>query len=798
MTEEKIVYTACQGWGCHDHCMLETHVVNGKIERTQRRVLPLPEGDWPGICQKGIMAGKLPYMDNRLRYPLKRVGKRGEGNFERISWDQALDEIGAKLNEIKANYGSEAVGIQNFPCGVPPVNGLWNQLNMRFANVFGATLQEWPTIDTGAFLPNFVEFGTAWYYWKYDPRQLANANYIILWGTEPFTTRPGWTTRYILDAQEKGAKVVMIGLAYDVTAAKADWFIPVKPGHDTALALAMARLMIEENLYDEQFLASHTVAPFLVREDNGKFLRESDIIEGGFPGRYVVWTKAPAKPVGISAHTFDLPDGLTPDLHASITVRGIPCKTAFVMLREHVAEFTPEYQEHLTGVPPETLRQLTYEYCTCKPAAIFLNWGGPGRYINGGRTGRSVFLLTALSGNLGLKGGRISPGGGFGFSYDIDYNDAAVVFPDGLEGAKAKFLRHRDLTSAVKEGKPRPIKAMLSVAGNVLHSLPSRQVWEGIFTGLDLLVVYEIRMTDTAMWADYVLPDVTVFEKYDLIHAAPNNQITLQVPAIDRIGEGKPPEEFWFELSKRLGIEKYFDHTIEDYINMRLNTTCPAVANVQPPITFARLKEEKQIRAAVPDVPFDPFDKMDFVTPSGRFEFYCEGLAYVGEAMARYVEPLIYGPLSKDYPLQLYTARSRFFMQTQFTELPVLRKLAGGGPSIRLNPKDAVARDVHDGDIVEVFNNRGSLKVKATTTNSMPPGTAHLWYGWRKQEYIEGAHNLLLAPHSVRETQDELSEAWRELARQRNPAPEAFNWEMNAASGWDIIWDNLCEVRKVS
>ena len=800
--QENFVYTTCQGTGCHDHCVLKTYVADGKIVRTERMVLPPPEGDKPGACQKGIMAGRLPYSENRILYPMKRVGARGEGKFERITWEQAMNEIGPKLRQYRDQYGPESIGVLMFPCGMSPVFGLWQVLATRFLNVFGGSYLMGTTIDTGPFFADFIDFGSSWYYLRYDPVLLRKSNYIIIWGNEPITTRPGWTSRQILEAQEQGAKIVNIGLTYDATAAKADWFIPIHPGTDAALALAMAHYMIDEKLYDEDFLAAHTVAPFLVREDTGAFLRESDIQEGGDPNKYVVWSKLPARPLAVAPHSFTYPEGVAPDLEAKLPVRGIPCKTAFVKIRETIEPYTLESQESITGVPPDVAQKLVHEYLDHKPSTIFYNWG-LGRYYGGQRACRAVDLIAALSGNLALPGGRLIPGS-YGatpgiYSWDVPYNDFEFLFPDGLEAAiaKAKMLRYWQVPEAEKTGQPYPIKAILHVGGNVLHSLGSRQLWEQLFGNAELVVTYEIRMTDTAMWADYILPDVTVFERYELISPATYNHIILQQPAIAPIGEGKPPADFWREIAKQVGVESYFEKTTEEWIDLWLKSDDPSIAGIQPPVTFERLNKEKAIRANVPKEPFDPFHTLDFLTPSGRVELYCEDLASIGEAVPRYVEPRIHGPQSKQYPLQFYSARSRFFMQTQFRDLPELATLAGGGPTLRINPEDAKPRGIENGDIVEVFNQRGKMKVKAVLSQSMPPGTVHVWYGWRKGDYIEGAHNLLIGAHSTPETADELVQAWWDTAGKRYPMPALYNLEQLIATGWDLYWDNNCEVRKV-
>jgi molybdopterin-containing oxidoreductase family molybdopterin binding subunit len=817
--QEKVVYTPCQGSGCHEYCLLTTHVADGRIVYSERTVFPEPEGDWSGICQKGIAAGKLPYASDRVLHPLKRVGKKGEGKFERISWNQALDEIGAKLNEIREQYGPESVGVFAFVCGMVPISGLYSPMLMRFLNTFGATWLADARVDTGSFFSGIIDFGSSWDYANRDKRPIRNSKYIIIWGAEPISTRAGSSVRFLMEAQENGAKIVRIGLDYDPTSAKADEFIHVKPGTDLALALAMANLIIEEEHYDQAFLSKYTVAPFLVREDNGKFLREADIKEGGSTESYIIWNRATGRPVAVPPHTFAYSHGVEPDLKANVAIKGVACKTAFLKIKEQLSGWTPESQESITGVPGEVVRRITHEYLSTKPSTIWYDWGGFGRYYNGQRACRAVDLIAALTGNVtdcGLITSTLFCGS------PVPTNDAEMMFPDGLEGAKGKYLLASEWTQAVETNQPYPIKAILKVAGNPVHAFPDRKVWEDAFGKVDLFVDYEIRMTDTTMWADYVLPDLTVYEKYDLINPAIFNHIILQEPAIDPIGEGKPPEVFWREIAKRVGLESYFDKSVEEWIDLYLKSTAPEVSGVlqnyqwinpgtdalpgdvpaikdaQQPVTFERLKKEKAIRANVPKEPYNAFNALDFKTPSGRIAIYCEELADLGEAVAKYVDPLIRGPQSKKYPLQYYTGRSRFFMQTQFHEIKELATLSGGEPTLRINPKDAEERGIKDGDIVRVYNQRGVVKVKAKLSEALPLGTVHMWFGWRKQDYIEGAHNILLSPHFSPEfDNDPLRQRWEEIAVGKYPyLPKFANMEALVAMGWDIFWDNSCQVEK--
>ena len=792
--QEKIVYTMCPGSGCHENCVLETHVVDGKITRTERAILPGVEGDAFGICQKGIIAAELPYSSDRILYPQKRVGARGEGKFERISWKQAMDEIGAKLMEIKEKYGPKSVLVNNYSCGYPPVfNSINSFLLLRFVHTFDATLLPWVTCDTSTCFSGQIDFGSTFgfSFGNYDIRKLRESDYIIIWGSNPLGwTRATHTTYNMIEAQEKGAKIVTIGVVYDSTAAKSDLFIPINPGTDTILALAMANVIINEGLYDKDFLNKRTVAPFLVREDNGLFMHEKDIVPGGNPQNYLYWNRVPASAKSIAPHKFDL-EGGSPDLFAEVTVNGVRCKTAFSLIVESISEWTPEKAETITGVPSQLIRELAHEYATRENAVIYENWGL--RYYNSGPAARAITLVATLVGHMDKGAGGYAFGGALlGDTYPVSLNAMDITFPDGVEKAKgdSPLIMYEILEAGF------PYKALLNVMSNPVHVWPNRKKWtDDIFPKLDLIVAYEIRKSDTALWADYILPDCTIFERTELLCSLANH-IILNEPAIEPLGEAKPPAYFWKELGKRVGLEKYFDRDTEDWIKELIASSDPAIANVKPTITLERLKKEKMIRLNVPE-DIVAWRNMNFLTPSGRIEIYSDLLAPVGHAIAKPTEAIVHGEERQTYPLQLFVGRHRVFMQSQFIEYSDLRQIGGDKPSIRLNSVDATNRGITDGDLVEVYNSRGSLRTIARISESIPPGMAHMWFGYRASEWEGDPPTKLMTPMDTKEVHDELMQRWIEIERKRAPGPLTTDPDRHSIRGWETLWDNLCEVRKV-
>ena len=277
---EGIFYNTCPAAGCHQLCALKVHVEGGRIRKVE-------SADYPGdpearsVCLKGLAGPRLVYHPDRLKYPLKRIGERGEGRWQRISWDEALDTIAAKLLEVKKKYGSRSVKIM--AASSSHVGILMGRLMAaRFANAWGAggvfeAKSHW-LADMRVPAASLLTLGDSGQ--THRPRDVVHSKMIIVWGGNPAETHfPNM--RFILDAKDQGAKLVVIGPLFDATAAKADRWIAIRPATDAALAMAMIHVIIREGLYDREYVIRHTVAPFLVGEKDGRFLRQD--------GMHAVW-----------------------------------------------------------------------------------------------------------------------------------------------------------------------------------------------------------------------------------------------------------------------------------------------------------------------------------------------------------------------------------------------------------------------------------------------------------------------------------------------------------------------------
>jgi anaerobic selenocysteine-containing dehydrogenase len=515
-------------------------------------------------------------------------------------------------------------------------------------------------------------------------------------------------------------------------------------------------------------------------------------------GNYVVWSSVANGPVSVAPKDDNPPTEVC--LTGEFNVAGVACKPAFQLLVRHLQDYTPEKQAAITGVAPETVRQLSSEYAGNKPALMLGALGM--RYQNQGESYRALLLLSVLTGNIGVLGGgatcELMPTG-----YPILFNDFSIAFPEGIEGIKAKYVRQDAFFEQVKTSQPYPIKAFIKANGNPVHNCPNRTRWEQeTFPQMDLVVEFDIWMTDTGELADYVLPDCMPFERMELVASACYNHIVLQEPAIEPLGEARDPAYFWRELAKRVGLGEYFDKTTEEWLEIRLQSPFPMIANIQPSLTMERLKKEKRVRAAVPETPNDPYASRKFPSASGRVEFYVERLADLGEAFAKY-RPTLETPdgVRKDIPYkyQFFTGRQRFFMQSMFTDDPWMTRLSGGEPSARMNPIDAAEEGLKDGDWIECFNQRGKVKTILRLDEAIPPGTVQVWFGWRKRQFQEGTYSELLVPLGSPETIDDLAKRWWKFIVDDGKVGNMYaGGESVLAGAWDTIWDCACNVRKVN
>ncbi|MBI2869990.1 MAG: molybdopterin-dependent oxidoreductase [Chloroflexi bacterium] len=676
---DKIISSGCSQ-DCGGRCVLKYHVKDGVITRIET-----DDSEEPQLraCLRGRAYRQKVYAPERLLYPMKRAGERGEGRFERISWDEALDKVASALKRVKAVYGPAAIhyilgsgdGLSVLHCRAA--------LN-RLLNLFGGHTPRWGGASAeGGVFANRATFGTVWT--GNTRNDHLNSKLIILWAWNPLETIQSTFTGYwLMKAKEKGIRFVCVDPRFtDTCAALADQWIPIRPGADTAMLVAMANVIVSQGLHDRQFIERYTV---------------------GFE----------------------------------------PFRDYILGAEDGVAK-TPEWAEPITGVPAGVIRNLAIEYATTKPAALIPAYG-PGRSAYGEQYHRATAVLAAITGNIGIHGGNAAgfekaPVGGGGGLPTVPEGVNPVL--TGFKLVKDPLMRgvprpgtiHTQQTwDAILTGRAgghaADIKLVYAYQCNPLNAISNSNKGVAALKKLEFLVVQDMFMTATARFADILLPAGSNAERNDIArpwtsgaHYIYNNKV------IEPLGESKPDFVILTELAARLGLDNFSSESEDEWLR-RIVKTAPDLAAAIPDYDefkqrgyqkddFSRevVAFEKQIA--------DP-ERYPFPTPSGKIEIYCQRLADLNDPQVppipKYLEPWEspIDPLAKKYPLQLITPHLRRRAHSVFDNVPWLRELQP--QMVWINAADAAARDIRDGDEVKVFNERGAVVVRAKVTQRIMPG----------------------------------------------------------------------------
>jgi anaerobic selenocysteine-containing dehydrogenase len=668
-SEKTIVLGACPH-DCPDTCSMLVTVENGRATKV--------EGNPDHPFTRGTLCGKVSdyldrvYSPDRILYPMRRSGPKGSRQFERISWDEALDEISDRFKQIINEHGAEAI----MPCSYLGHEGLLNGLNVgdTFFNRLGATVTERTLCASGTSTAYMMTCGLTH---GTDPDTFSHSKYIILWGCNALSTNVHlWS--FIQEARNNGAKLVVIDPVRTRTAKQADWHIPIRPGTDAALALGMMHVIIHENLIDVDYIEQYTVG--------------------------------------------------------------------YEELKERVSQYPPEQVAEITGIPATDIMTLAREYATTQPAVIRLGVALE-KQAGGGQGVRAICCLPALVGAWRYLGGGLlqAPMWPFPIRWDV------VHHPEFIKpGTRVINLWQLGAALTGELNLNPPIKALFVYNCNPVTQVAEQ---EKIVAGLareDLFtVVSEHFMTDATDYADIVLPATTQVENLDLMFSWGHTYVTLNMPAIAPLGEAIPNTELFRRLAARMGFEEEcFKLSDAEMAMAVLDWSAPVLKEVDMDL----LKKQGYAKLNIDLV---PHAQGNFPTPSGKCEFVSSAkvdsnfvLSAFRQGYAEYepgeaIDPLpTYTPqreskqsnpeLASRYPLNLLSAKPHQFINSCFANLPKHARLQGE-PSVLIHPQDAETRGIAEGQMVQVFNDRGSFQVAAKVTDDTQPGVvvAPLGY-WRK------------------------------------------------------------------
>jgi len=661
-SSQKTVLAACPH-DCPDTCSMLVTVENDRVVKVRGNPEhPFTDGR---LCVKVNHYEERVHHPDRVLYPLKRNGPKGSGQFTRISWPAAMEEIATRWKQIVKDHGATAI----VPYSYLGTEGILNGLNVGdpFFNKLGATISERTFCDSAACTGYMMTVGPTP---GTDPESFVHSRYIILWACNTISTNlHHWP--FLAEAQKRGAKIVVVDPVKTRTARQADWHIPIKPGTDGALALAMINLVITEGLVDKDYVEKYTVG--------------------------------------------------------------------YEELVERAKDYTPEKVAGITGIPAEDIRKLAREYATTRPSVIRIGVAVE-RHSGGGQTVRALTCLPALVGAWRDVGGGILQLPIWAFPVKWD----GLMRPDWIKPG-TRVLNQWKLGAALT-GELKldpPIKSLFVYNANPMVVAPEQEkVVAGLVRDDLFTVVSEHFVTDTASYADIVLPATTQMEQHEIMFSWGHFYLSLNQRAISPRGEAVPNTELFRRLAAAMGFDDpHFKRTDEQMALEALDWSSPALAGISMEQLhrdgFARLK------VGTPDT-YAPHAQGNFPTPSGKVELKASMAAGGNFVLPLFrqgsnefqdggpVDPLpAFLPpqestasnpaLAAKYPLNILTPKNHAFLNSGYAN--IARQLGHAGEqSVMMHPSDARARGIAEGELVEVFNDRGRFQAEAQVTDEVRPG----------------------------------------------------------------------------
>ena len=552
----------------------------GSIARVQdgRFVALEPDPSHPtgkALCAKGRAAPEIVYHPDRLLYPLMRTRPKGDPDpgWQRISWDQALDIVATNLRKISHAYGPESVA---FSAVSPSTSAIADSLHWvhRLRRAFGSPnlcgsmeLCGWGRLST------VYTFGAPIGLPGGPTPDIDNAGCILYWGYNPSGARIAHATSTVA-ALKRGAKLVVVDPRRAGLATRADLWLRPRPGSDGALALGIARVMIERGWYDQEFVRDWTNGPLLVRMDTGHLLTEHDLDPGGREDRFVTWDSHTGQPVFYDATTRRLArEGARPALFGEFAVPtasgDVRCQPVFQLVTDRCRQYGPQEVESTTWVPPDAVEEAARLLWESRPVAYFA-WTGLEQHTNATQSVRALSLLYALTGSFDSRGGNVQ------FAAVPSLNVEGQNLIRSEQRAKALGLQDRpigpaawehvttdDLYRAIQDGTPYPVRGLVGFGANLLvaHADPLRG--RDALSRLDFYVHADLFMSPTAELADVVLPVATPFESEALkigfeISAEAQSHVQLRPRVVAPLGEARSDTDIIFDLAVRLGLGEHF------------------------------------------------------------------------------------------------------------------------------------------------------------------------------------------------------------------------------------------------
>ncbi len=730
---------------CTAHCATITTVENGRVTKLD------PDPDHPNggvICLKGKAAPELLYHSERLNCPLRRTRPKGDADpgWQRVSWDEALDDIAARLRSIRERYGARAVALAKGTRSGTSIDDCERWLN-RFMSGFGSP--NW--VSTTHVCNWHKDTGLTYLFGTELPLpDLAHSNAFLLWGHNPSSTSL-ILAHDIVAAKARGMKIVAVDPRRVGIAAQADILLQPRPGSDGALALALIHAVLEEGWYDAGFVRQWTNGPFLLRRDTGRALTEEDLAPSGSGERYVVWDETTDRPAiyDPAAGAFE-ESHVRPLLFGERGLRGrdgsdIACEPVFQALARLASRYAPQRSETITRVPADKVWKAAHLLAHSRPVSMYM-WNGVGQHTNASQTNRAIALFYVLLGDFDRPGGNVVfP------SARLNSVDGRELLSREAKGERIGFKERPlgppakpgnctayDVFTAILEGRPYPVKALLNFGSNTVMSTANSRRGREAFGALDFAVATELFMTPTAELCDYVLPAASFLEMANLTsgfryRAEGKVHLQYRAAAIPPLAERRADTWIVFELAKRLGLGGLFwEGNVEAGYDYELAPAGITLKQLKAaPGGISRPQEVRYRKYAETD---DKGAARGFATMSKRVEIYSHAYdAHNYPPLPEYEEPAtspIRRPdLAQDYPLVLTNAKFTTFIHSQQRALKSLRK-ASPDPTAEIHPETAALYGIKNKDWIVVESPKGSVRVRAQVTERILPGVVCCQHGW--------------------------------------------------------------------
>ncbi|WP_435684302.1 molybdopterin-containing oxidoreductase family protein [Sedimenticola selenatireducens] len=703
--------------------------------RDGRLVAVDPDPDHPTgehLCIKGRTAPEWVNSSERLLTPLKRTRAKGAADpgWQPIGWDEALETISQRLQQLAASAGPESVA---FSVTTPSGTGIADSFNWinRLAHAYGSPNTVFATENC-----NWHKDFTPMHTWGggIGMPDYERTGCILLWGFNPTTS---WLAQanLVRQAKRRGARLVVIDCRRAGLAALADQWLRVRPGSDGPLAMSLAHVLIENGWYDQAFIRRWSNGPFLVRGDNGRLLTEADIRPGGSSQRYVQWDERRNAPLITDSATSDdasvAGDAALFGSYPVTTLQGrILCSPVFQHYAERCREYAPEAQSAITGISAEQVRETARLLHEQGPVSYF-TWTGTAQQPQASQTSRAISLLYALTGDFDAPGGNVY------FAKPAVANFFGLELLDQAQRQKTLGFRERpvgpgtmgwitslDLYRAVVEQVPYPVKALISFGSNPQLTKPPTAHTEAALKQLEFYVHADLFMNPTAVYADIILPVASPWERSGLypgfqVSQRAESHLQLRPAVIPPRGEAQSDTWIVFQLAVRLGLaDHFFGGDMQQALEKLLEPSGVALETLQQHPQGIDLALQTQ---------YQKYRQQGFATPSGRLELYASRF----EAAGHDPLPDFVSGSDRDaaYPLRLTSAKWVQYCHSQQRNVPSLRKRMPD-PLVELHPDTAVNGGIAEGEWVVVATPQGSIRARARFNESLDRNVVCAQYGW--------------------------------------------------------------------